>query len=340
MIINTVDAAGEGSRADKYIMRLLPGMTRGLMYKQLRKKNITLNGSKLSGNEILKAGDELCFFLSDDTYRAFHNGISDTKDIRPADTLNTLLNEAVGIYEINRDKVGIVYENEHIVIMDKPAGMLTQRAEKNDHSLNEWLLGYLISQKIMTKDDMLHYKPSVLNRLDRNTSGLVLGGKTLTAANVLSDALKERTLSKYYHAAVWGDFPLTPGEYKAYLNKDALTNTVNITTDSVNEQSDIIRTYIKDVHHKAFDEYGKISILDIELITGRTHQIRAHLASLGYPIVGDPKYGDRDRDRRLKGRYDYQLLHAYRIEFPDSIAGTLKLDAKAYMSDIEPDILK
>lgn len=337
MVKITVDDAGANSRLDKYIMRMLPGMSRGLMYKQLRKKNITLNGHRAEGSEIIRPGDELCFYLADDTYRKFS---------MPEGSQAISLKQYIDIYKAHKDDVRIVYENEHLLIMDKPAGMLSQKSSAEDISLNEWMLGYLADTGSLTYESITRFKPSVLNRLDRNTSGLVLGAKTYKCANILSRALKERTLHKYYKTRVWGRYDAEERIYKAVLRKDVSTNTVKIMTNSVNytniDDNDIIRTGVrltgvKDTGLKT-DAGAAVfqSDLEIELITGKSHQIRAHLAALGYPIAGDPKYGDHALDRLMYGNKPHsQMLHAYKVVFSDEICRELNIECNELICDAD-----
>ncbi len=333
MIEHIVDDAYGCGRVDKYIMKLLPGMPKGLLYKQFRNKNITLNGRKISGSEQLNSSDVLKFFLSDDTFKAFSEGSSHNDK----DNIQATLRDAADYYDSQKKAVTVVYENEHIIVMDKPSGMLSQKSSPRDHSLNEWMLGYLISNNRIKEEELTRYRPSVLNRLDRNTSGLVLGGKTLKGANVISRALRDRTVHKYYKTLVWGEYTDADGIHEAALNKDSLTNTVNIVTDMVNvddpDKYAVIKTGIKLIEVKMLQGIGTQSVLEIELITGRSHQIRAHLSYLGYPIVGDPKYGNRDLDKK----YGYsvsggQYLHAYKMVFDKNIQSEIDLDTDTIIS--------
>ena len=326
-----IDSYGQG-RADKYIMHLLPGLTRGLMYKQMRNKNITLNGAKINGNEKVKEGDILRFYFSDETFNNFSKGTTDT--------LNHGNDNPITIYKNNMHMAEVVYENDHIIVMNKPSGILSQKRSKNDISLNEWMLGYLLDKGDITEESMTHYKPSVLNRLDRNTSGLIMGGKTLKAARIVGDALRGRTVHKYYKTVVWGKYALADGIYEAMLSKDSSTNMVNISTELVNadkcDKSAIIRTGIKLLEVRNFEGIGSQSVLEIELFTGKSHQIRAHLSALGYPIVGDPKYGNPKLDSKCKDKItEGQILHAYRLEFDPTVMKELNIDRQSIVCDVK-----
>lgn len=354
MIIKNVERSDGVSRVDKYILRLLPGLKPGLMHKQFRNKNILLNGHKISGNEIVKEGDELKFFFADDTYTAFSKGTNDGALTSLSDKYSDHVKSAVKMYESARTKVNVIYENAHIIIMDKPSDMLSQKSTDRDLSLNEWLMGYLIQSGSVKQEDLIHFKPSVLNRLDRNTSGIVLGSKSNLGANVISKALKERTLSKYYKALVYGRYSKEAKIYTAYLSKNEPTNTVNILTESVynklnkpkQEKYSKIQTGISLIKTAYIQGVGDISLLEIDLMTGRSHQIRAHLAALGYPMIGDMKYGNRNINERFNRfisscdcfKADHsrisQYLHAYKVVFDDQTVKELMLDKDTYISPI------
>ncbi|MBR6382510.1 MAG: RluA family pseudouridine synthase, partial [Lachnospiraceae bacterium] len=209
----------------------------------------------------------------------------------------------------NIKNVEIVFEHEDFMIVNKPEGVLTQRDKSSVPSLNEWCIGYLLSKKFINEKSLKEFKPSVLNRLDRNTKGLVIFGKTLTGSQRLSELLKKRDLKKYYFAKTEGGCDLN-GLYKAYLSKDEKTNKVTIYDDIKNIPANIkyspISTKINVL--KSEKDY---SLLEIELITGKSHQIRAHLAHLGYPLLGDKKYNGKS-----DSAFKYQELIAYKLVFP------------------------
>ena len=290
MITLTITANESGQRFDKLLAKYLNAAPKSFIYKMLRKKNITLNGKKAAGNEILAAGDEVRLFFSDETFARFHTAAS---------------------YERAKTKLDILYEDDHIVLINKPAGMLSQRADGREMSLVEYLITYLVDSGAVTKEQLATFRPSVCNRLDRNTSGIVIAGKSLLGLQEMSRMLKERFVHKYYRCIVRGKMEGTC-HLKGYLSKDHANNKVTV-TDTPEEDSQPIET-----EYRAIGHAGDLTMLEVLLITGRSHQIRAHLASIGHPILGDPKYGDAAVND-LFGRsckVKYQLLHAYRLEFP------------------------
>jgi 23S rRNA pseudouridine955/2504/2580 synthase len=231
--------------------------------------------------------------------------------------------------------IQVIYEDEHILLLDKPAGILSQKAKPEDMSLNEWMIGYLLHSKVITDESLRHFKPSVCNRLDRNTSGLVICGKTLLGSREMSRMLKDRSLQKYYHTYVHGKLD---GEkvLEGYHYKDKNVNQAKILFDkptkNIEQYDSIITSY------RSLEVKKEYSYLEIELITGKTHQIRAHLAAYGHPLVGDKKYGNQ-RAANHKNYPKYQLLHAYRVVFP-TLDGELKhLSNKEFICE-EPKAFK
>lgn len=278
-------------RLDKLLARYLKEAPKSFIYKMLRKKNITLNGKKADGTEKVQVGDEVRIFLSDETYEKFAGTSSVKKTIYPT------------------TKLDIVYEDEHILLINKPINMLSQKAEPKDVSLNEYMLGYLQESGQWTEEES--FKPSVCNRLDRNTSGIVVCGKSLPGLQQMSEVLRDRSVHKYYQALVFGNIR-DEKRIEGYLWKNPTTNKVQILKEEKKDAQPIVTEY-KPLRHGE-----NVTLLEVCLITGRSHQIRAHLASIGHPIIGDYKYGNRAVNERYKKQYglESQFLHSCRLEMP------------------------
>lgn len=288
-----VGEEGAGQRLDKYLQKYMAEAPKSFFYKMLRKKNITCNKKKCDGSERLSKGDTIQLFLSDETIESFRR--------------KTEKAEVFPVAELD-----IVYEDSQALLINKPAGMLSQKAGGAEPSLVEYLLGYLLNSGKITDEGLRSFRPSVCNRLDRNTSGLVAAGKTQAALRELSALFKERTVKKYYLCLVKGRVE-QGGLLTGWLFKDVKTNQAVICRQFKAGASEIHTAY-------APLSYGKAdtTLLKVELITGKTHQIRAHLADLGHPVIGDRKYGEERINRRYREKYGVsaQLLHAWQMEFP------------------------
>ena len=287
----TVKAGESGQRLDKYLAKYLKEAPKSFLYKMLRKKNITLNGRKADGSEKLQAEDCVRLFLAEETLEKFMGTQT----------------------EAHTCSLDVIYEDDHVLFINKPVGMLSQKADKKDISLVEYLTGYLLEKGALTREDLLTFHPSVCNRLDRNTSGIVAAGKTMAGLQTLSGAFKDRSLHKYYLALAAGRVE-HPSYIKGYLWKNERTNKVTVTREPKKDALPI-ETRMRPL---SYSGTGDCTLLEVELLTGRTHQIRSHLASIGHPIIGDAKYGSREVNEayRKKYRVTSQLLHAWRIEMP------------------------
>ncbi len=359
-----------GQRLDKFLHKYLPLAGSGFLYKMLRKKNITLNGKKAEGKEILSVGDEVCTFFSDETFAKFsgrasaavqpggggaeakgHDGCFANDAIFAKEALFLREERRAGDYKAAYERlrgISLLYEDEDFLILNKPAGILTQKAVPADLSLNEWLVGYLLSENPALAEELPTFRPAVCNRLDRNTSGIVLAGKSLAGLQYLSRCIKEHTLRKYYRTICIGELRQA-ASIQGYLTKDPLRNLVTVVPEhgtgpdagsaesvsadlappglvSQNRMYPDTSAQKQSLIHTVYTPIAvtkKYTLLEIELITGKSHQIRAHLASIGHPLAGDVKYGSEAVNRELKRRYGltYQLLHACRVVFPQAQSG-------------------
>lgn len=290
----SIEKSDNGIKLVKYLGKVLSESTPSFIYKMLRKKNITLNDKKASGNEFLKDGDIIKIYLSNETFEKFSGKNSNpvTQDI--TDEYKKL--------------PPVVYEDENILILNKPAGMLSQKSKDTDISLNEICISYMLFKGETDFQKLKLFKPSIVNRLDRNTMGIIVFAKTYSAANKLSKAFKERTIHKYYRCVVLGEVKedmILGGS----LTKDNARNIVTVSEDGDAK----IQT---DIH--PIKSTGKFTLLEILLITGKTHQIRAHLASIGHPILGDFKYGNKEINNILAKEFKikHQMLISYRLVMP------------------------
>ena len=376
-----------GMRLDHFLERSLREAHAGFIYKMLRKKNITLNGHKAHGNEKLEAGDVVRLYFARETLEKLCAGAVPGVEAVPvrnhtlsAERLCTLGSEASGRKGSGKEvsamggkgqkekvltfpdfpsSVRILYEDEHVLLVCKPAGMLTQKAKPEDLSLNEYAIGYLLREGAITQRELQTVRPSVCNRLDRNTSGIVAIGKTMRGLQALSALFRDRTVSKHYQALVCGEVK-SGQRIDGWLIKDERTNTVRvlsreekgaqrIRTSYTPEQAVCLtktpRAFAGKEYPGGADGTGSqkrrlvLTLLDVDLLTGRSHQIRAHLASVGHPVAGDPKYGDAGVNAFLTRQFGVrrQLLHAGRLTFPVMDPPLDKLSGRTFTAPLPAD---
>ena len=283
MISNKIDTNDAGMRLDRYLKKLLPNAKASLLYKSIRKKNITVNGKKAKEEDVLVLGDTVEIYFSDETLAKFSKAPKSAKGKFPA----------------------VVFESADFIIMDKPVGILSHGTGKAyERNMVDDMLAYLIHTKSYNPRGEKTFVPSICNRLDRNTSGLILGAKTAAGLRAANEWIRNREVEKYYMTIVEG---VLEGERKVEnrLKKEGDKNRV-VEGDEGKEALGIYRP---------LKAAGNYTLVEAELITGRTHQIRQQLASIGHPVVGDRKYG---RPSRAFEDLHHQLLHAYKLVFPET----------------------
>ncbi len=317
----TVRASDKGIRLDKQLFKILSSAGSGFVYKMLRKKNITLNGKKATGNERLVSGDVIRLYLSDETFEKMSKG-KQTACIENAPGFDL--------------KPLIIYEDDDVMLINKPSGMLSQQSSSEDVSVNEICIRYLYDKGEADDESLKIFKPSICNRLDRNTSGIVIFAKTYSAARAFAMLLKEHRLSKYYKCFVKGR--VTEGlTINGFLVKDGRTNKVRICEENAGSAMHIVTSY------RPVEIYSDHTLLEVNLITGKPHQIRAHLSSVTHPVLGDPKYGDPVINGVLKQKYGIssQMLHAYKLSIPEDVPeGIRHLKLKTFEAPLPDEFSK
>ena len=280
----------QGQRLDKYLMKLFNQAPKSFIYKMLRKKRIKFNGGKSEGADILKSGDIITLYLGDDT-------------------MNSFMSEKT--VSVTRKRFDVIFEDENIIIMNKPVGLLSHPEKDSDNdTLIDEMLFYLKTKGEYEPSKTSTFTPALCNRLDRNTGGIVLGAKNLAATQALNEVIAEGGVDKYYLTMVKGIIS-SPTEFVGFLVKDGSKNKVTVLKREAEGAKKII-TKVKPLAHS-----GNFTLLEVELVTGRSHQIRAHLKAMGYPVIGDRKYGDDRVNSYFKEKFalSNQFLFAYRVRF-------------------------
>lgn len=310
----------EQQRLIKLLGKILSNANNGFLYKMLRKKNIVLNDKKATGNESLKTGDSIKIYFSDETFEKL-SGNRKTDEALISINNKTKKDNAF-VLDNN-----IIYENKDVILINKPAGILSQKADKSDTSVVEYLTEYMLSKEQITRNELVTFKPAICNRLDRNTSGIILAGKSLLGLRLLNDIVAKRQIDKYYLTVVKGELTRKI-ESDAFLYKDEKNNKVRV-FNSLAEAKKVVDNEKKLQNIKTIinplDRTLEFTLLEIKLITGKTHQIRATMEHLGFPVYGDEKYGKASKvnesgkgsytDKFGKNHSSYQMLHAYKVVF-------------------------
>lgn len=274
-------------RLDKFLQKRFKTLPKSLMYKYIRKKCIKVNDKKCDIQTMLCEGDVLTFYIKDEFFEQ---------------------STAVSYDFLKAPKsFDIVYEDENIILIDKKPGIIVH-PDKNYHfdSLIARVWHYLYDKGEYNPDEEKSFAPALVNRIDRNTGGIVIAAKNAESLRILNAKMKTRELEKHYLCLVFGTPKHKSGVLSGYITKNESKNKVTVFKKEVENSKEIKTKYT------VLETDNKYSLVDIDLLTGRTHQIRAHMASIGHPLVGDTKYG---KNKKAPDKYKYQALYSYKLIF-------------------------
>ena len=277
-----------GQRLNKFLEKAVPLLSGGMMHKYLRLKRIKVNNKRTEAAYKLAEGDSVQLYLNDEYFDA--------------------PKEEEAFRRIKTPRVRVVYEDEHILLADKAPGMVVHADEHGDtDTLIAHIQAYLFQSGAWNPDDAVSFTPALCNRIDRNTGGIVIAAKTAEGLRVMNQKIRDRELKKYYLCIVHGTLPRPAGRLEGYILKDEAKKQVTVSSRPRPGAKTAVTLY------ETLAVRNGLSLVRCQLITGRTHQIRAQFAAAGHPLLGDGKYGSERQNKRY-GR-SYQALYSYRLEF-------------------------
>ncbi|MBO7573544.1 MAG: RluA family pseudouridine synthase [Bacilli bacterium] len=306
-----INESENGLTLEKYVFKVLKNAPSSFIYKLFRKKDIKVNGHHQDRKYRLNNNDVVAIYATEQQFEEF---------------------EKEKALEANlKIKDWIVYEDKNVLFINKPRGLLVQKSNPRDESLDQLVVEYLMATNQYDPNKERGFIPGPAHRLDRNTSGLVAFGKNHASLELLFELFKNHDLiNKHYLALVVGQMENEKGTIDAPLKKDEETNTVKVAKNGKTAKT----------VYKLIKKYDEFSLLDVTLLTGRTHQIRVHMAYINHPIVGDAKYGNFAVNKEFKQKYGFssQFLHAYKMGFGDLPEPLSKLSRKEFTAEPREDI--
>lgn len=283
--INKNDA---GQRLDKFLTKAVKGLPASLMYKYIRTKKIKVNRKRCEQKYVLQEGDEIQLFIREEFFDSPEKDDGALARIAP--------------------KLDIAYEDENIILCNKRPGVLVHEDDSaKDNTLIMHIKAYLYQKGEYDPEKEQSFAPALCNRIDRNTGGIVIAAKNAEALRIMNEKIKNDEIHKFYLCAVHGKMQKRSDTLTAYLKKNSADNLVTISDKAKDGYKNIVTKY------RVVSEAAESSLLEVELVTGRTHQIRAHMAHIGHSLLGDGKYGVNREDR--EHGYKYQALYSYRFIF-------------------------
>ncbi len=293
----TINKNDAGQRLDKFVTKSVPILPKTLLYKYIRIKRIKVNGKRAEISTRLQENDVVEMYINDEFFEAAP---------QKYDFLKASKN------------LNIVYEDENIILCDKKAGVLCHPDDKEyNDTLIDRIKRYLYEKGEFNPDLESSFVPALVNRIDRNTGGIVIAAKNAESLRILNQKMKDRELHKFYLCIVHGTPKAKSGLLEGYLLKNEDKNIVKISKNRFTDSKEIRTKY------SVLDSKNGLSLIEVELLTGRTHQIRAHFASIGHPLLGDGKYGTNAQNKKYG--YKKQCLYSYKLVFDfKSDAGILE----------------